>query len=148
MSSSDSDTEYTLDSDEPGSILSSAISILDDRGGLKGLLTALLGGTFVAVTVQAWDFIASLGSTFMKPLRALGSGLATLITGTFGGPVIITDAGAQTAAQSITDGLVSYLGVLAFPVAVATSMAGIYVFAWFWSRMSLSPLGWLKNLRG
>lgn len=135
-----------MSASDPDSILSSTNDLLAD-GGLKGLLTALLGGTFVAIAFQAWEFIASLGSTFMKPLRALGSGLATLITGTFGGPVIINEAGAQQAATSITDGLVSYFGPLAFPIAVASSMLGIYVFAWFWSKMSLSPLGWLKSLR-
>jgi hypothetical protein len=133
-------------SGDPDDILDSTRDLLEG-GGIRNLLRTLLGGTFVVAAFEFWGVIQSLGSTFLRPLSALASGLANIIESTFLGPTQITGAGADTAARALTDGLTAQFGVLAFPIAVAASMAAIYVFAIAWQRIDLSPLAFLRNLR-
>lgn len=120
---------------------------LEKQGGLVGLLVALLGGTYVTIAFNLWDMIDSLGETIMRPLRAFAGALATLIRGSIGGPVVMLEAAVQTGAASVTEGLFSTFGLFAYPVTMISVMAGIYVFAWFWQRIDLSPWGFLRRLR-
>ena len=121
--------------DEPGSdgILETGVS------GWTQIM--LIGAPVFAVGTAISSIILSAGSTIMAPFRAFGSGLASLITGTFGGPVIITESGAIASAESFGSGLLGQLGPAQFPVAVLASMAGMAIFILALRRLNWSPLG-------
>ena len=99
----------------------------------------VIGSALAALAYAIADFILSLQGTLFAPVRAFASGLSTFITGTLGAPVIITDAGAQTAAQSLASGTAALLGPLAFPLAVLVSIMGVFIFLWFLRNTSLTP---------
>lgn len=101
---------------------------------------SVIGGTLAALAYAIADLILGMGTTLMAPVRAFASGMATFIGGTIGAPVIITDAGAETSANSFLTGTASLLGPFAFPVAVAVSVAGMTIFLWWLSNTSISPL--------
>jgi hypothetical protein len=63
----------------PRDRLNQALDVTDSRG-LSGLMVGLLGGTFMTVAYTFWGAIESIGTTFLKPIRALVDSLATLIT--------------------------------------------------------------------
>lgn len=100
----------------------------------------LLGGPIWALGTAISGVLLDVPSTFMAPFRALLSGAATLIRGTLGAPIIITEAGATTSAGSFLTGAAAALGPFAFPLAVAVSMGGVFIFLWFLQRVSFSPL--------
>jgi hypothetical protein len=100
---------------------------------------SLIGGTIAAASTAIAGVILAIPDTFLAPIRAFASGFAALISGTLGAPVTITDAGAETAAQSFLTGTASLLGPLAFPAAVLVSALGVMVFLWFIQRSSISP---------
>ena len=79
---------------------------------------------------------------------AFATGFATFITGTFGGPVLINEAGALASAQSFASGTGALLGPFAFPAAVAVSLAGVYLFLLFLRRVSISPLQLIQERDG
>jgi len=100
---------------------------------------AVIGGILASLGYAISDLILSVQSTLFAPIRAFASGMATFIGGTLGAPIIITDAGAQTAASSFASGTASLLGPFAFPVAVAVSVSGVLVLLWFLSNSSITP---------
>jgi hypothetical protein len=130
----------------PRDRLDQALDVTDSRG-LSGLMVGLLGGTFMTVAYTTWGAIESFGATLFRPINALVDSLATLITGSIGGPVVMLEAAASTGVQSVTTGLFSTFGIFAYPITMVSVMLGIYVFARFWERIDLSPWGWLGDLR-
>lgn len=127
--------------------LDDAYNRIEGDGGLGQLMVALLAGTFMTLAYQGWAFIESLGSAVMKPFRAFASALASLVTGSVGGPVVLLEASVQTGVRSVTEGLFSNFGIFAYPITMIAVMMGIYIFAWAWARIDLSPWNFLRNLR-
>jgi hypothetical protein len=117
------------------------------ENGIPGLLKALMGGTLMTIAFTLWSGIENLGATIIKPFTAFADGLATLITGSIGGPAVLLEASVRTGVESLTTGLFAAFGVFAYPVAMVSVMLGIWVFAWFWDRIDLSPWGFLTSLR-
>lgn len=118
-----------------------------EDGGLSRLLVSLVGGTLMTFAFVLWNGIESLGETFMRPFKALGEALATLISGSIGGPVLMLDAAVQTGVESVTHGMWSTFGIFAYPITMVAVMLGIIIFARMWERVNLSPLGWLRSMR-
>lgn len=118
-----------------------------EDGGLSRLMVSLIGGTLMTVAFTIWGGIEQLGETFMAPLQALGSSLATLITGSIGGPVLMLEAAVQTGVESLTTGIYSAFGIWAYPLTMVAVMLGIIIFARMWEKVDLSPLGWLRSIR-
>ncbi len=100
---------------------------------------SVIGATLASIGYAISDLILSAQSTLFQPVRAFSSGISTFIGGTLGAPVIITDAGAETSAQSLTSGTAALLGPFAFPVAVGVSVLGVLVFLWFLQNNPITP---------
>lgn len=106
---------------------------------------SVIGGALTAMAYAIAGLILGAFDTFMAPIRAFASGMATFIGGTIGAPVRITDAGAAASAASFVDGAAAALGPFAFPVAVLSSVAGMLIFLWFIRRISISPTQLLRR---
>ena len=119
-----------------------------DEGVVSYSRAVIFGGGATAVAYTLVQIITGIPGTFLAPVRAFAGGLATFIGGTLGAPVIITDAGAATAAASFADGTAALLGPLAFPVAVGVSVVGVYVFLLFIRRISISPAQLIQERDG
>lgn len=100
---------------------------------------AVIGSSLAALGYAIANFILNLSSTFLEPIRAFTSSIATFIGDTIGAPTVITGAGAETSANSFTEGTAALLGPFAFPVAVAVSVAGMSVFLWWISNTEIAP---------
>lgn len=109
---------------------------------------SVIGGSLAALAYALASAILNIGSAFLAPVRAFANGMATFITGTFGAPVIVTDAGARAAAASFVDGAAASLGPFAFPLAVLVSVAGMYIFLVFLRRISISPTQLIRRRQG
>lgn len=127
--------------------LDDAFSRLSGNSDLGDLMVALLAGTFMTLAYQFWAFIESLGGAIMKPFRAFASALASLVTGSIGGPVVLLEASVQTGVESVTEGLFSTFGIFAYPVTMVAVMLGIYIFSVAWRKIDLSPWNFLRNMR-
>lgn len=95
--------------------------------GWKGLGMAAFGSALLAVV---FDVIALVDSLFAIPIlffQALADVGGTFIRTLFLVPLGIVDAGGQTAIGAFTSGISSLLGPLAFPAAMATAFAGLWV---------------------
>lgn len=109
--------------------------------GVSGYARAsVIGAALSALAFAIADFILSVQQTLFAPIRAFVDGMATLITGTLGGPLVINEAGAQASAQSFLSGVGAALGPFAFPLAVIVSTSGIFLFIYFLSNTSINPL--------
>lgn len=132
---------------DPMDRLQESLSLLRREGGLPELMIGLVAGTFVTIAFNVWEFIETLGATIMAPFTAFADGLATLVWGSIGAPVVMLEAAAQTGVISVTEGLFSAFGIFAYPVTMIAVMAGIWIFARAWSAIELSPWGFLRSLR-
>lgn len=112
---------------------------VEEQGVVDYSRGVIFGGGITALGLTIVEIIIGIPGTFLAPVRAFAGGIATFIGGTLGAPVIITDAGAATAAASFASGTAALLGPLAFPVAVIVSAGGVYVFILFLRRISVSP---------
>lgn len=106
---------------------------------------AVIGSTLAALGYAIAGLILGLFDTLMAPIRAFASGMATFIGGTLLAPVRVTDAGAAAAAASFVDGAAASLGPAAFPVAMLSAVAGMYIFLVFIRRISISPLQLIRR---
>ena len=120
-------------------VLSDGQQGVADQGVVSYARGTLIGGSIAAAGTAIVTIIIGIPSTVMAPVQAFASSLATFIGGTIGAPVIITDAGAQTSAASFLTGTAALLGPFAFPLAVAVSALGIFLFIMFLRRISVSP---------
>lgn len=111
-----------------------------DEGVVKYTRAVVFGGSATALALAIVEFLIGIPGALFAPVRAFTSGMASFITGTFGGPVIISEAGATTSARSFLEGTGALLGPFAWPVAVIVSLAGVYLFLLFLRRISVSPL--------
>lgn len=118
---------------------------VEDHGVVPYARMAVLGSLLAATGYALADLILGLGSTIMAPLRAFASGFATFISGTFLAPVRVTDAGATATVSSFLEGTGALLGPFAFPVAVVSAIAGMYVFLWFLRKVSISPMQLIRR---
>lgn len=127
----DADAEEVIDDGAQG---------IQDAGGVTAYAQrVVIGGSLRAVAIALVSLILSAGALFLRPIRAFVDGVSRLITGTFGGPVLINEAGALASAGSFTDGVGALLGPFAWPFAVTVSMIGVFVFIWFLRKIPLSP---------
>jgi len=133
--------------DDPNEVASTAADEIDDRGWTNFVRDFGLGGIFLAIVYAAIETIQSAGTTLLRPFRAFGEGIATLIGGTFGAPVRVIDAGATATVTSFTDGAAQFLGPAALPVAMVSAVAALWIFQRFWSRIQFSPIDFLRNAR-
>lgn len=137
MSSSDYTAEDAIEDGSEG---------VEEAGGVGAYArVGVLGSALAAIGYAISDLILSAQSTLFAPIQAFVDGIATFIGGTLGAPVIITDAGAQASAQSFLSGVGAALGPFAFPLAVGVSVAGVWVFLYFLSNTSISPLSVLGD---
>ena len=120
---------------------------VDERGVPGYAQAAVLGGGLAAIATALVEIVLGIPGTFLAPVRAFAEGMATLIGGTLGAPVRITDAGATASASSFLEGTGALLGPFAFPVAVAVSAAGMFVFLMFLRRISISPTQLIRERR-
>lgn len=134
-------------SSDPDEIASTAADEIDARGWQGFIRDYGLGGLFLAIIYVAIEGVQSLGTTFLAPFRAFASGVASLIDGTFGAPVRVLDAGATATVMSFTDGISAYLGPAAMPVAMVSVVATLWIFQRFWTKVSFSPIDFLRNAR-
>ncbi len=132
---------------DPEDIASTAASEISDRGWTAFIRDFGIGGVFLAVVYTLIEGIRNIGGTIMRPLSAFGEGIATLVTGTFGAPVLVIDAGAQATAASFLSGAAAYLGPAALPVAMLSAVAALWIFQQFWKRVQFSPIDFLRNAR-
>jgi len=132
---------------DPMDRLRESLRLLRQEGGLPQLMIGLVAGTFVTVAFNVWAFIEALGGTILAPFQAFASALATLVTGSIGGPVQLLDAAVQTGVVSVTEGLFSTFGLFAYPITMVSVMLGLYIFAEGWDRIDLSPWNFLRGLR-
>lgn len=112
---------------------------VEEDGVVDYTRMVVFGGGASALAITLVEVIIGIPGTLLAPVTAFTDGLATFIGGTLGAPVIITDAGAATAARSFASGTAALLGPLAFPVAVGVSLGGVYLFLLFLRRISVSP---------
>ncbi|GAB7011771.1 hypothetical protein [Halolamina salina] len=101
---------------------------------------AVIGSSLSALGIAIASFILNLQSTIFEPIGAFTGSIADYIGGTIGAPVIITDAGAETSAESLATGTASLLGPFAFPVAVLVSVGGMSIFLWWITNTEINPL--------
>lgn len=130
MSSSDYDAQEVVSDGAEG---------VEEEGVVNYTRGVVLGGGATALALTLVEIIIGIPGSILAPFRAFASSFASLITGTFGGPVLINEAGALASAQSFAEGTGALLGPFAFPAAVAVSLAGIYLFILFLRRVSVSP---------
>lgn len=133
-------------SQTPSEVVHEASSLIQERGFTKFIRDAGMGGIFYAVVLAAIAFIQSAGGVIMRPLEALGDGLALLVGELFGGPVRFLGAAWDTAIVSIVEGTASLLGIGAPIAAVAVSFTTLFVATWFITRIDFSPLVFLRNI--
>ena len=133
--------------DDPNEVASTAADEIDERGWTNFVRDFGLGGVFLAIVYALIETIQSLGTTLLRPFRAFGRGIATLIGGTFGAPVRVIDAGATATVVSFTDGAAQFLGPAALPVAMLSAVAALWIFQRFWTRIQFSPIDFLRNAR-
>lgn len=134
-----------MSSSDPSDLTNTATNQIDDRGWTGFIRDWGLGGIFAAFVWAIIEGINSLGDSIMRPLQAFAEGIALLVRGTFGAPVRVIDAGATATVLSFTDGVAAFLGPAAFPVAMVSAVAGLWVFQRFWTRVSFSPIDFLRN---
>jgi len=118
---------------------------VDERGVGGAVRSVLIGGSIMALATTVVEIITGIPGTIMAPLTAFAEGLATLIGGTLGAPVRITDAGSEASAESFLSGAAAALGPAAFPVAVLVSVVGLWLFLRFLQEISISPLQLLRD---
>ena len=108
---------------------------------------AVIGGSLSALAVALAQILLGIPGTFLAPVEAFASGLATFIGGTLGAPIRITDAGATASATSFLEGTGALLGPFAFPLAVVVSTGGVFVLLMFLRRISVSPTQLIRERR-
>lgn len=128
----------------PWEIMDRADDGIADSGFSVWVRNTAIGGTLLAFVYALQNAILAFGETFMAPFRAIASGLSRMLEGTFFATITIVDAGAEATATSFLDGAAAALGPAAFPVAILSVVAGI----WILSRgfRNFSPLDWIRGL--
>lgn len=129
-------------------VVSDGAEGVEEQGVVKYTRGVVLGGGATALALTLVEIITGIPGTFLAPLSAFAEGFASFITGTFGGPVLINEAGAAATVASFASGTGALLGPFAFPAAVAVSLSGIYLFILFLRRVSISPLQLIQERDG
>lgn len=121
-------------------VINTASDDLENQTITEYAQNTVIGGSLRAIGITLVSMILGIGAAFFRPINAFVEGVTSLITGTFGGPILINEAGATTSAASFESGTASLLGPFAWPAAVLISMLGVFLFIWALSRIDLSPL--------
>ena len=137
-----------MSSDEAREIVSDGQEGVADQGVVGFTRGVLIGGPVMAGAITIVEILVGIPQTFLAPVQAFASGLSSFISGTLLAPTTITEAGAAASAASFVSGTGALLGPLAFPVAVAVSAIGVFVFLMFLRRISISPLQLIQERRG
>lgn len=128
-------------------VVSDGAEGVEEQGVVNYTRGVVLGGGAGALAIALAEILLGIPGTFLAPVRAFAQGMATFIGGTLLAPVRVTDAGAAASAASFLEGSGALLGPFAFPVAVAISMAGMFIFLMFLRRISISPLQLIQERR-
>jgi len=131
------------------STASTAARLIDEAGGWQAFIQDnILGAIVLQLLAQVLDGINSFGDVLLGPPRALGVGLTELVGALFDGFIGVFDAGTQATIRSFTDGVLAFLGPLAQPTAVGTILLSFAVFLWGVNRLDISPLSFVRSIRG
>lgn len=135
------------DRDDAWQVMEETRRDLDRMSFQEFVRARVIASPLMALGLAITSGILAFGEAVLGPIRAFLDGLSALIGGTFAESVGIIQAGAEQAAWSFTDGTAQMLGPAAFPVAVATVIAGLWVFVTAYNRMRWNPFGWLGRFR-
>jgi len=134
---------------QPSHFGDTASDQIDSLGGWSSFIQDFVfGGIVLKLQYQAIEGIDSFGGLLLAPVKALGRGMVTLVDSTILNIVRVFDAGTQATVLSFTDGVARLLGPLAQPTAVGVGMISIGVFIWMVNRLNISPLSFLRGMRG
>lgn len=134
---------------EPSHFGDTATGVISDEGGWTGFVQNwILGGILVKLQFQAIEGIDSFGGLLLAPVSAFGEGMVLLVSSTIGGVVSVMDAGTQATVLSFTDGVARMLGPLAQPTSVGVGMLSVAVFIYVVNKLKISPLSFLRGMRG
>lgn len=132
---------------DPTTLISQAVDYIDDLGFAGFVQNVGIGGVFMAIVFQLIETITSIGGVVLKPLAALGDGLARLTEVGVGAPARLIEQGFETAITSFREGTAALLGPAAPTVSVIAAMAALFVFIWFVYRIPFSPIAFIRNIR-
>jgi len=105
-----------------------------------------IGTVFLTLVYTASSAIQTGFGTITAVFSSLANGLSDLIGGTLGVSVGVIDAGGQAAIESFLTGWASFFGPLAFPAAVGTVIAALWVFTTgFDNYVGFSPLDFIRD---
>jgi hypothetical protein len=126
-----------------------ASSVIEREGGWTSFIqNFIFGGLVVKLQYQAIEGIDSVGGLLLAPVRALGRGMVRLVDATIGGVVAVFGAGTEATVRSFTDGIGALLGPLAQPTSVGIGMLSVAVFIYTVNKLNISPISFLRGLRG
>lgn len=112
-----------------------------DADSLAAIVMQGVGGTMLAIFYMIQDGIISVGQLVTRPLDALSSGAAELLSQIVTSPVPILDASVYATAQSLLPGSMFYLGPATFALGVAAVLGGVAVLAYYISLDETSNFG-------
>jgi len=111
-----------------------------DEWGIGQFLKAGIGLTIAGLFTGTLDVFNAIISFFTEPLTSAGGSIAALFNGLVGEPASILVEGAQTTADGINSFFVGVLGPAAFPVAVASVLAGLWLVTTYLSEQDTSDI--------
>lgn len=131
--------------DDAWEVLDTATSDMDEMSFREFVQSRLIAGPLLAIALAVTSGILAFGEAVLAPIGAFLGGFADLIAGIFGESLGIVEAGATTASRSFLEGTAALLGPAAFPAAIATTIAGLWVLVYAYNRVKWSPIGWLQR---
>jgi hypothetical protein len=99
-----------------------------------------VGLTIVGMFVGIQNLVNSIINLVTNPLDSAGESVATLFSGIVGAPAAILEGTAGTTAAEISATFTGFLGPLAFPVGVASVMAGLYLVSIYLEERNTSDI--------
>lgn len=133
----------------PSHIIDRAVFLIDREGGFVPFIrNAGLGGIALAVFTEIIDGIQGFGTVLVGIPKAFGMGFILLIELFFRGLGSVFGAGTEATVRSFADGTAALLGPFAQPFSVGVIMLSVAVFVWSVNRLEISPLSFIRSVRG
>lgn len=98
-----------------------------DDWGLGNFLKAGIGLTIVGIFTGVLDMFNAIVGFITSPLDSAGESVSALFTGLINSPVSILKTTAGVTATEIEATFTGFLGLLAFPLGVATVIGSLYL---------------------
>lgn len=114
--------------------------ITADEWGLGQFVKTGLGLTIVGLFAGVMDVFNAIITFFTDPLTSAGGSISDLFDGLVGEPASILIDGAQATGGAISNTFTGFLGPFAFPVAVASVLAGLWLVTIYLSEQDTSDL--------